>query len=156
MDEVLISANRNLARYATLGYPVIQDVVSGFAGPLAGLQAALGSTRHALLASVPCDCPALPLDLVPRLCQALNDSAADIAVARSGGRFHSVFSLVRTRVRTQLDAFLAAGGHKVERWYSSVGHVEVSFDDQADAFLNVNTPDDLTAETARRLHRKGP
>jgi molybdenum cofactor guanylyltransferase len=154
VDEVVISANRNLEQYAALGYPVIRDVAGGFAGPLAGLQAALGSTRHALLASVPCDCPALPLDLVPRLCQALNDSAADVAVARAAGRIHPVFSLVRTRVLSQLDAFLAAGGHEVERWCRSVGHVEVSFDDQPDAFLNVNTPDDLTAEPARRLHRK--
>ena len=38
---LVINANQNRDRYAAFGYPVVADVVPDFAGPLAGLHAAL-------------------------------------------------------------------------------------------------------------------
>jgi len=40
-------------------------------------------------------------------------------------------------------AFLAQGGRKIDAWYASLQVVEVSFDDEADAFRNINTRDEL-------------
>ena len=44
-----------------------------------------------------------------------------------------------------LDAFLASGGRKVDAWYGALAHVEVAFDDQPDAFANLNTTEALRA-----------
>ena len=41
VGRVVISANRNLDRYREFGCPVLSDTLAGFAGPLAGLQAAM-------------------------------------------------------------------------------------------------------------------
>lgn len=144
VDDIVISANRSLERYRTLGYAVVRDVYQGFAGPLAGLHAALPHVRHDTVAAVPCDCPQLPLDLVARLREALESQRVDVVVAKSGDRVQPVVCLCRRSVWRSLDAFLASGGRKVESWYTSLPHAEVSFDDQPAAFRNVNAPQDLT------------
>jgi molybdenum cofactor guanylyltransferase len=67
----------------------------------------------------------------------------DLAVARTGDQPHPVFALVRTAVRKNLEDFLSRGGRKIDAWYSSLKVIEVSFDDEADAFRNINTREEL-------------
>jgi molybdenum cofactor guanylyltransferase len=149
VDELLINANQNLEIYEHLGYRVIPDEVGGFAGPLAGLQRGLTEAEHPLVATVPCDSPFLPLDLIARLYAALTREDARIAVAKTGDQPHPVFCLCRTGVREDLAAFLAAGGRKIDAWYARLEVIEVPFDDQAEAFTNINTPGELQSfETA--------
>lgn len=145
VDELLVNANQNLERYAQLGYRVIPDAIEGFAGPLAGLQRALAEARHELVATVPCDSPYLPPDLIERLRGALEQQSADLAVARTGDQAHPVFCLCRRRVSSSLTEYLAHGGRKIDAWYAKLKVTEVAFDDNAAAFSNVNTEADLAA-----------
>jgi molybdopterin-guanine dinucleotide biosynthesis protein A len=149
VTEVVINANQNQAEYATLGCRVIGDEIGGFAGPLAGLHAGLRANVHPFLVTVPCDSPFLAADLVRRLHGALVASHADLAVAKTGDQPHPVFSLVRESLLHHLTQFLEGGGRKIDAWYSSLKVVEVPFDDEAEAFSNINTRDDL-AEHERR------
>ena len=141
VSEILINANQNIEAYGRLGYRVVPDAIGGFAGPLAGLHAGLGAASHPLALTVPCDSPFLPLDLLARLNGALGDK--DLAVARTGDQPHPVFSLVRVSVLDHLAKFLAAGGRKIDAWYATLEVVEVRFDDEADAFRNINTREEL-------------
>jgi molybdopterin-guanine dinucleotide biosynthesis protein A len=141
VDEILINANQNLDTYAAFGHRTVPDAIGGFAGPLAGLHAGLSEARHALVLTVPCDSPFLPLDLFARLAAGLKQN--DLAVAKTGDQPHPVFALVRTTVRANLEAFLSAGGRKIDAWYASLRVVEVPFDDEADAFRNINTREEL-------------
>ncbi|MGQ0546360.1 MAG: molybdenum cofactor guanylyltransferase MobA [Betaproteobacteria bacterium] len=141
VDEVLINANQNLEAYAAMGYRVVPDDIAGFAGPLAGLHAGMKAAAHPLVATVPCDSPFLPMDLIQRLQQGLKSN--DLAVAKTGAQPHPVFALVKRQCRESLEAFLAQGGRKIDAWYASLKVVEVSFDDEADAFRNINTPEEL-------------
>jgi molybdopterin-guanine dinucleotide biosynthesis protein A len=120
---------------------VVSDQISGFAGPLAGLHAGLAAISRPLAATVPCDSPFLPEDLVARLQRAMG--ANDLAVAKTGDQPHPVFALVRRSVAANLEAFLAGGGRKIDAWYASLKVVEVNFDDEADAFRNINTLEEL-------------
>jgi molybdopterin-guanine dinucleotide biosynthesis protein A len=151
VDELLINANQNLDQYRSLGYRVVEDDIDGFAGPLAGLHRALTEARHERVATVPCDSPFLPHDLVSRLRSALEAHAADIAVARTGDQPHPVFCLCRRDVLPGLTSFLAGGGRKIDAWYASLKTVEVPFDDAVEAFSNINTRDEL-----RSLENAGP
>jgi molybdopterin-guanine dinucleotide biosynthesis protein A len=137
VGEILVNANQNLDAYAKFGFRVVPDAIGGFAGPLAGLHAGLSAAAHALAVTVPCDSPFLPLDLVARLRGALG--ANDLAVAKTGAQAHPVFSLVRRAALAHLSAFLAGGGRKIDAWYATLKVVEVPFDDEADAFRNINT-----------------
>jgi molybdopterin-guanine dinucleotide biosynthesis protein A len=141
VEELLVNANQNLHEYERFGYPVVRDEIGGFSGPLAGLHAAMKAARNELVVTVPCDSPFLPDDLVSRLKRFLLEN--DLAVARTGNQAHPVFCLVRKRVLPGLEAFLAAGGRKIDLWYASLAFVEVSFDDEAGAFRNINTPEEL-------------
>lgn len=141
VDDIVINANQNLERYAAYGRRVVRDDVGGFAGPLAGLHAGLKAAAHELVVTVPCDSPFLPADLVSRLQEALGKN--DLAVAKTGSQPHPVFALVRRHCLESLEAFLAQGGRKIDAWYASLKVVEVAFDDEADAFRNINTLEEL-------------
>jgi molybdopterin-guanine dinucleotide biosynthesis protein A len=153
VDEILINANQHLDEYAALGHRVIPDAIGGFAGPLAGLHVGLGQATYPLVATVPCDSPFLPPDLVARLHAALDTRDADLAVARTFEQPHPVFALVRTRVLPHLTRFLEGGGRKIDAWYATLATIEVAFDDEADAFRNINTVDELSAAGAQRRPR---
>jgi molybdopterin-guanine dinucleotide biosynthesis protein A len=150
VDEVMINANQNSERYRSFGYPVVADAVGGFAGPLAGLHAGLTHAHQPFVVTVPCDSPFLPLDLVIRLRTALERERAQLAVAKTFDQAHPVFALVRREVLPNLSAFLEAGGRKIDAWYASLATIEVPFDDEADAFRNINTTDELAAAGAQR------
>jgi molybdenum cofactor guanylyltransferase len=143
VDALLINANQNAETYQAFGYPVVADEFTGFAGPLAGLHAALTHAATPLVATAPCDSPFLPTDLVARLHAALQGTGAQIAVARTGEQLHPVFCLCQRAVLPSLDAYLAAGDRKFDRWIATLAAVEVDFEDQADAFRNINTADEL-------------
>ena len=143
VDDILINANQHTEQYAAFGHRVIADAIGGFAGPLAGLQVGLANAAHPLVATVPCDSPFLPADLVARLAAALEAEGCELAVARTFDQPHPVFALVRRAVLPHLTRFLEGGGRKIDAWYSALSIVEVPFDDEADAFRNINTTDEL-------------
>jgi len=145
VDELLINANRNPEAYAQFGHRVIADEIEGFAGPLAGFERGLAHAAGHLVVTVPCDSPFLPADLVSRLRIALERDGADLAVAKTGEQAHPVFSLMKRGVHESLRQFLASGQRKIDRWYSALKVIEVPFDDEADAFLNINTRAELAS-----------
>ena len=156
VDTVAINANRNLPQYqaaAGADTVVMPDRMSGFEGPLAGLQAGLHYCATELLLTAPCDSPFLPADLGERLYAALETQDADLAVAvtmetdeQEGGapyrQPHPVFSLLKASLLPQLEAYLATGARRVEGWHKSLRVAEVMFDDAA-AFRNINTLEEL-------------
>ncbi len=142
---IVVNANQNADAYAAFGHRVVPDAVGGFAGPLAGLHAGLAAVATRYAVTVPCDSPFLPHDLVARLSAGLATAGADVAVARTFDQPHPVFALVRSALRPHLEAFLAGGGRKIDAWYASLSVVEVPFDDEAEAFRNINTRDELAA-----------
>ena len=66
-------------------------------------------------------------------------------MARTGDQPHPVFCIVRQGVLDHLSAFLKNGGRKIDAWYATLAVAEVSFDDEADAFFNINTSAELKA-----------
>jgi len=143
VGEILVNANRNVDAYEGFGHRVIADEIAGFAGPLAGFERGLAHARGELVATVPCDSPFLPADLVARLRSVLEAEDAQLAVAKTGDQAHPVFCLMRRGVHASLRDFLARGQRKIDRWYSQLAVVEVAFDDEPDAFLNINTREEL-------------
>ena len=145
VTEILINANQNQDRYRDYGYKVISDLVPDYAGPLAGLHSALSAASNELVLTVPCDSPFFPKDLAERLHAALRGASADVAVACTGDQPHPVFCLAQRALLPHLGNFLQRGGRKIDAWYASLTAIEVAFDDQPDAFINLNTLDELKA-----------
>ncbi|MEO6024794.1 MAG: molybdenum cofactor guanylyltransferase MobA [Burkholderiales bacterium] len=143
VSELLINANRNLEQYQSFGLRVVPDDITGFAGPLAGLERGLAEAQHEYIVTAPCDSPLLPADLVARLAAALGENQAQLAVVKTLAQVHPVFCLTQRALHGHLVAYLRSGGRKIDAWYATLKVVEVNFDDEVDAFSNINTRDEL-------------
>ena len=145
VGEILINANREIEQYEAFDLPVLLDENDKFIGPLAGFCLGLQHAKHEYVLTVPCDSPLLPLDLVGRLYNSMAASLMDIACASSGGDAHPVFCLLKKSVLPSLQAYIESGERKVSAWQKSQKYIEVDFSDCNDAFVNLNTFEDLAA-----------
>ncbi len=142
VNHLLINANRNLEQYRRYGHPVINDRLEGHQGPLAGFAALMEVCEDSWLVTVPCDTPQIPPDLVTRLWAGREAADARIAVAHDGRRLQPAHALLDVALLDDLEDFLAAGERKIDIWYARHPMVAVDFSDRADAFLNLNRPED--------------
>jgi len=149
VNALVINANRSTESYAAFGYPIIGDNITGFIGPLAGLHAGLKACGTPLLMTAPCDSPFLPIDLVARLREGLESTGAMVAVARTSDGLQPVFVLVRREALPDLESFLTAGGRGIQAWLNRQPLEIVDFENAA-AFANINTPEELLATAASR------
>lgn len=138
VGALLISANRNLDRYAAYGVPVIRDSSADFPGPLAGMLAALRAARTPWVVCVACDTLGLPGSLVARLlASATEENRSAAYVADADGPQYTVCAL-RTTLADPLDAALR-NGRRAVREFLHAQHAVCSV--LADARLhNLNTP----------------
>ena len=151
VGSIMLNANRNLAAYESFGVSVWPDVLADYAGPLAGFLTGLERCETPFLVTVPCDTPLLPLDLVPRLAQALDEQDADIAMVAAPERgkdgqmtlrAQPGFCLMRVDLMESLVEFTQSGGRKIDAWTALHKTVVVPFDlpgDDPKAFCNANT-----------------
>lgn len=143
VDHVIISANRNLARYRQYGQPVVCDAADRFDGPLAGILAALAQVRTRYLLAVPCDAPFLCPDYAQRMGAAAARDGALAVVAHDGERLQPVFNLLDCSLLQPLQAFLDSGQRRARDFLRQQGAVRADFSDRPDLFINLNRPDDL-------------
>ncbi len=158
-EGLLINANGDPGRFASFDLPVVADDIPDFAGPLAGILAALDwiardrpAVRWAV--SVAGDTPFIPPDLVARLHAGRAEADSSLACAASGGRTHPVVGLWPVSLRVDLRAFLIEEGQrKVGAFGPRHGIAEVDWPvEPYDPFFNANAPDDL--DEAERIARR--
>ena len=162
-DGLILSANGDPARFADLGLPVVPDTVPDFAGPLAGILAALEwAAEHrpdiAYVASAAADTPFLPRDFVSRLHAAREAGGTSLACAESGGQPHPVNGLWAVALRDDLrHALLVEDLRKIDRWTARHGVAYAAWATEPfDPFFNANRPEDLAmAEEVVRIHGEG-
>ena len=144
VNHLLISANRHLPDYARFGYPVLRDVHTGYAGPLAGIYAAMLASPADILLVVPCDVPALPPDLLERLLSALDETGAPAAVAKSSnGQVHPTLCMLRREALASIYDRLQRQQLKLGEWLENLAPTYVEFADST--FPNLNTMEELEA-----------
>jgi molybdopterin-guanine dinucleotide biosynthesis protein A len=155
-DGLILNANRDPARFAAFGLPVIADTVKDFPGPLAGILAALdwaAANRPGVefILSAATDCPFLPRNLVARLHQARAQENAQLAVAASDEQSHPVIGLWSVSLREELrHALVVEDIRKIDRWTARYRLATVTWPvEPLDPFFNANTMDDIA--TAERL-----
>ena len=157
--SLILNANGDPARFVAWGLPVVPDDVPDFAGPLAGVLAALDWTalHHPAIewvVSVAADCPFLPRDLVARMQTERTAMQAELAVAASGDQSHPVVGLWKVSLREALrHALVVEECRKIDRWTARYKLVTTQWPvTPVDPFFNANTPDDVAeAEALARL-----
>lgn len=157
VDRLILSANGDPVRFAAFDLAVVADPIEGFAGPLAGILAAMDWAREnapaaGWVASFPTDAPFLPKDLVARLQGTAEAAATPLACAASKGRSHPVIGLWRVGLADDLRrALVVEGLRRIDLWTPRHGIAEASWpSDPVDPFFNANRREDL-AEAERLL-----
>jgi molybdenum cofactor guanylyltransferase len=143
VSKILISANHNHARYAGYGLTLIADKLGGYCGPLAGMYSALCVAKSDYIVTVPCDSPLIPTDLVQRMMTTLRRENAELCTAHDGAQLQPIYALIPHTLGVDLGAYLMSGGRKVGDWLRCHRLAVTDFSDQAEAFVNINTPEDL-------------
>ncbi|WP_119678007.1 molybdenum cofactor guanylyltransferase MobA [Indioceanicola profundi] len=173
VDVLIINANGDPARFRDYPFlhdlPVVADTVPDFAGPLAGVLAALdwaadhvdGATD---VLSVATDCPFLPRDLAAHMTGAREGAGAQLACARSGPydrieggwQTHPVIGLWPLALRHELRrSVVDEEMRKIDRWTARYPLAYADFRaDPVDPFFNANAPQDLVE--AERLLAQRP
>lgn len=139
VDDIVISANRNTDDYKKYSDKVIEDKTADFQGPLSGIAACIPECKHQWILVLPCDIPLLPDDLVKKLVAAQGQK---LIVAKAHEHRQLVF-LMHASLRKNLDEFLDQGHLKAMSWIELQNPTVVMFEGEADAFLNINTLEEL-------------
>jgi len=144
-DCVFINANRNLERYADLGFEVVSDRTDyQEKGPLSGLFTCLSFAKTSHLLISPCDTPCISAAAFAQLKEASEVFPQRIHYLRDGFSDHPLHAILPVEpALAMLEDFL----HK-ERRYSVMAFYEAFGYDfvlwhQSEELLNVNTPDVL-------------
>ncbi|HDS3503163.1 molybdenum cofactor guanylyltransferase MobA [Enterobacter cloacae] len=141
VSAMAISANRHIDIYQRSGYPVYQDTLGDYAGPLAGMLSVMQQSEAEWFVFCPCDTPFIPSCLVERLVQ-FRDGAPVVWV-HDGERDHPAITLIHRSIVPALQDYLTAGERRVMVFMRQSGGHFVDFSDWKSAFVNVNTTEDL-------------
>ncbi len=134
--------------FAVDGMTPIADLDADYAGPLAGVAAAvdsLGGTDVEFLLSLAVDTPFFPADFVARALPLLD--AAPAVIAAFGAQDYPTNGLWRlAAIRTLADEVRAGTApHSLKRLAAGLGAARLDYAGSVveDPFLNANTPEDL-------------
>ena len=138
---VLVSANRDLPRYAAAGLRAIPDRISGNFGPVAGLDALLGNCRTPWLFTIPVDLVGVNDCLLPSLCSARTENGA---FAHDDDGPQPLVALWRVDAASMaVTAAIERNEAAVHALQAHLGMACVRF--EGVRFGNLNTPEDLSA-----------
>ncbi len=150
VDEVIIVANDDRP-YTRIGCAIVPDGRIE-AGPLAGIEAALGYSAggYDAVLCLPCDMPSLTWKEMSALIAAFADTGGPVIFAQTAdGARHPLCAVVRTDLLDGISAALDCGELAVSDVWSQLGGFALHFDNP-DAFVNLNSPGDLDAWLAGR------
>ena len=140
VDEIIISANRNLDEYKKYDYQVISYSAEEYRGPLAGIAAALPSCKHDWVLVVPCDMPLLASDTVKKLSVGITDH--DICIAESDQRLQLVF-LINKKLQHSIISALKNNQLRLMQWVKSQQH-QIILITNKETFKNYNHTSDFS------------
>ncbi|MEM9104398.1 MAG: molybdenum cofactor guanylyltransferase MobA [Pseudomonadota bacterium] len=172
VGHLILNANGDPNRFASFGLPVVADNITGFAGPLAGVEAGMrwalqnakGATHMVTAAT---DTPFFPENLLAAFADAITGPDV-IVMATSKGNRHPVFTLWPLHLHGDLFGWLQqTDTFKVMAWVQRHNLSLLDFPpferagQTVDPFFNANTPEEFAVaenlikasedENARRL-----
>ncbi|WP_071825926.1 molybdenum cofactor guanylyltransferase MobA [Phytobacter massiliensis] len=141
LGRIIISANRHQEIYQASGMKVITDSMIDYPGPLAGMLAVFQQDEAEWFLFCPCDTPFIPQNLVDRLKTQRKNAPA--VWVHDGERDHPTIALMHRSVQPVLQEYLQSGERRVMVFLRLIGGHAVDFSDFKDAFVNINTPEEL-------------
>jgi len=142
VEQVLISANRNLDRYAGLGVPVITDRRADYQGPLSGIESAFAASDADWLYVLPVDVLGAPGDWLARLQIEVAATGAPWCGTLDGERLQPLLGLWSRKLCGALTGYLDSGERRVMRFVHPWAGQALRLP-AGSRLLNLNTPQAL-------------
>ncbi len=136
-DDLIISCNRNHARYQLLADQLVSDPDHDFTGPLIGIISALKVARHPYLLVLPCDASRIDQALLMQLYQQAGERPV---MFKHQGHWQPLFSIIP---RTQLGALQElweAGERSPKHVLLQLNPVAIHCADDEQRLANFNDP----------------
>ncbi|KAA8687175.1 Molybdenum cofactor guanylyltransferase [Pseudomonas caricapapayae] len=143
-DDLIISCNRNIERYAQYADQLVQDHDSEFNGPLAGIRAALPRARHQWLLILPCDVPLVDEPLLQALREKAREHPERPIMVREGQHWQPLLCMIPTAHAATLEAAWQAGERSPRRALEPLQPVALQLEAGDPRLANLNTPCLLT------------
>lgn len=151
VKKLSLNVNRNAHEYVSLGLPIVTDIDSSDAGPLAGIYAALHwniasdpSCTH--LACFPGDVPWFDPHIVERMQSLMAREGTQIGWLQTNLQRQPLFSVWDLRLAPALGKALQEGVYSPMRFIMSQAHsLLIDTDIAPGHYVNLNTPEDLAA-----------
>ncbi len=148
-DNIILNTNLNNKYFNRFNIPIVNDKITGFLGPLAGIHSSLIWTKNNLpeidwLVSIAGDTPFIPNNLIKKLYNRAILDKKKIVLAKSNSKAHPVIGIWNISLIDNLENYLNNGDRKIILWAESIGLSYCKFNESSyDPFYNINYLEDL-------------
>jgi len=153
VNNLVISANRNIDQYRQRRFLVLKDEIEGYAGALAGIASAMHWARRQdfpLLACFPGDVPLFPDNVVALLHQIMRTEHSEVAWLCTDGQLQPLFSLWSTALYPAVRSALQNQVYSPMQFIRGRKHSLLQLDNcPAGYFDNLNSEEDLERARSR-------
>jgi len=154
--SIILNANGDPKRFSKYDFPIVEDTIDGYLGPLAGILSGMEWVRKnqknkKYIVSIATDTPFFPHNLVSKLYNTVQCRPEKIICASWQGRTNPVFAIWPVSLSSYLRKDIFSGSRKIDAWTAKYGVYAINFVSPNNPFFNINTPEDL--ELANQMMR---
>jgi molybdopterin-guanine dinucleotide biosynthesis protein A len=144
-DDLIISCNRNLDRYARYADRLVHDDEGDFPGPLAGIRAGLQAARHRAMMVLPCDVPRIDAALLRAMREAASRHPDKPLMLRHGEHWEPLLCIIPVELREAFDEAWREGERSPGRIMRKLGAIALQCPENDPRLANLNTPELLSS-----------
>ncbi|WPN59765.1 molybdenum cofactor guanylyltransferase MobA [Pseudomonas sp. P9_31] len=143
-DDLIISCNRNLEKYALYADQLVHDDEGDFPGPLAGIRAGLKAARHTHLLVLPCDVPRIDAALLQSMREAAAQHPDKPLMLRHGEHWEPLLCIIPVALSASFETAWSEGERSPGRLMRKLGATALLCPDNDPRLANLNTPELLS------------
>lgn len=143
-DDLIISCNRNLEKYAPYADQLVHDDEGDFPGPLAGIRAGLKAARHSHLLVLPCDVPGIDAALIDNMRETANLHPDKPLMVRHDDHWEPLLCVIPVLHRAAFENAWNEGERSPGRLMRKLGATALQCPDKDPRLANLNTPELLS------------
>jgi molybdopterin-guanine dinucleotide biosynthesis protein A len=143
-DDLIVSCNRNLEKYAPYADQLVHDDEGDFPGPLAGIRAGLNAARHTHLLVLPCDVPRIDQALLSSMREAASQHPDKPLMLHHDGHWEPLLCIIPVALRADFETAWKEGERSPGRLMRKLGATALQCPDNDPRLANLNTPELLS------------
>lgn len=143
-DDLIISCNRNLEKYAPYADQLVHDDEGDFPGPLAGIRAGLKAARHTHLLVLPCDVPRIDAALLQNMRKTAGQHPDKPLMLRHGEHWEPLLCIIPVALSAAFETAWNEGERSPGRLMRKLGATALLCPDNDPRLANLNTPELLS------------